>query len=90
MFTEDFSLFAPLTGFGVIAYVDGVKVSGNLFAEGEELNGVITDRPEFHTAIAPIKQVTRGDTVIIDNVTYKTLAPIKDGLGMVILPLEEQ
>lgn len=90
MFTEDFSLFAPVTGFGVTAYVDGAKVSGNFFEEGEEVNGVITDKPEFHTALAPIKTVKRHSTVVINNVTYKSLAPIKDGLGMVILPLEEQ
>lgn len=88
-FVEDLSLFFVDTGFGDKVIVDGIDTRGVFFNEGEEVNGVITERPEVHLELAEVPNVARGSVIEVKGVTYSALVPIPDGLGLAVVPLEE-
>lgn len=92
MFTENLAPFFNTAEFGTAATLNGVAVNGILDRNYyEPLGNVVQGSdPIFLCAAADVPSVAHGQTLIAASTTYKVRGVEPDGVGVVLLRLEQQ
>jgi hypothetical protein len=89
-FVENLSYFFKITDFGSSATYLDEEING-IFGSAYLLsNDVESSFPAFTCKTTDVPTVEHGDTLIINEVTYKVINVRPDGTGVVILVLQEQ